>query len=412
MTGALTHAAPPAGGDRARVAASLAAFMRWLRSVGYTSYDQYDFWATAYGIWSKGLYYRYGQLAAPLVLPLVTADWFLPSSRRWVCLPKRFAIADAHYLMGFLALYRATREPTHLNAANALADALLASSIPGYSGHCWGYPFDWQTKRGLWKRDTPLVTTTPYVFDAFVELYETSGDRGHFEVARSIAQFVANDIHDTPVGDGWAATYTPCDTSQIINASTYRAACLARAASLFHCESYRRIAECNARFVLEQQRHDGAWPYSADDPADQFVDHFHTCFVIQGLYRAYVVLRDRAILDAVQRGYAYYRQRLFHADGRPRPFAEAEHTQFRVLELYDHAEALELALLLRQDVPTDDLAASIVQQLLDGLQTSQGYFVTRVSTGGLRNRVPYHRWAQAQVFCALARYYEQLTTSG
>jgi len=405
MTGALSRAAPPA--DRARVADSLAAFAGWLRSVGYTSYDQYDFWATTYGIWSKGLYYRYGRLAAPLVLPLLAVDWLVPSSRRWVCLPKRFAIADAHYLMGFLALYRATREPTHLSAASALADALLASSIPGYTGHCWGYPFDWQTKRGLWKRNTPLVTTTPYVFDAFVELYQTSGDRHHLELARSIAEFVANDIHDTAVGDGWAASYTPFDTSQVVNASAYRAACMAEAAHLSNADRYHRLAAGNVRFVLDQQRPDGAWPYSADDPSDQFVDHFHTCFVIQGLYRAYRVLGDRAILDAVQRGYAYYRQRLFSADGRPRPFAEADHRQFRVLELYDHAEALELALLLRPDVCTDALVVSMVTQLLN-LQTAQGHFVTRISSGGIRNLVPYHRWAQAQAFCALSRYYEQL----
>jgi hypothetical protein len=411
MTDRLKQSAPPAGCSPERVAAALEAFLRWLRSVGYTSYDQYDFWATAYGIWSKGLYYRYGQLAAPLVLPLLAADWLFPSSRRWVCLPKRFAIADAHYLMGFLALYRATREPTHLSAAIALADALLASSIPGYTGHCWGYPFNWQTKRGLWKQDTPLVTTTPYVFDAFVELYETSGDRGHLELARSIAEFVANDIHDTPVGNGCAAGYTPFDTSQVVNASAYRAACLAEAAQFSAAERYRRLAVGNVRFVLDQQRPDGAWPYSANDPNDQFVDHFHTCFVLQGLYRAYAVLGDRAILDAVQRGYTYYRQRLFSADGHPRPFAKTTHAQFRRLELYDHAEALELALLLRPDVRTDDLAAAMVAQLLN-LQTVPGYFVTRISTGGIRNRVPYHRWAQAQAFCALSRYYEHLTMGG
>lgn len=393
------------------VAATLETFLRWLRSAGYTSYDQYDFWATPYGIWSKGLYYRHGKLAAPFVLPLVIADWLFPASRQWFCPRRRFPIADAHYLLGFVALYRATQQRSHLEAASDLADVLLASSIPGYSGPCWGYPFDWQTRRGLWKQDTPLVTTTPYVFDAFVELAAATGAPGHLEVARSIAKFVAHDIRDTPVHNGCAASYTPFDSSQVINASAYRAACLARAATLFEREDYRQLAAANVRFVLSHQRHDGAWPYSANDPDDQFIDHFHTCFVLQGLYRSYQVLHDPTILEAVRRGYAYYRHRLFYTDGRPRPFAEARHTQFRTIELYDHAEALELALLLRHDVPTDDLATSIVQQLLDDLQAPRGFFVTRVSAGGLRNRVPYHRWAQAQVFCALARYYEQQMAS-
>lgn len=411
MIRALKPAAPLPARVPHSVRASLESFARWLRRAGYTSYDQYDFWATAYGVWSKGLYYRYGTLASPLVLPLLVADRLWPSSRRWFCSPSRFPIADAHYLMGFLALYRAGGEPTYLDAARSLADALFASSIPGFSGYCWGYPFDWQNKRGLWKRGTPLVTSTPYVFDAFMELFAATGDPSHREVARSIAEFVANDIHDTPVGNGRAAAYTPFDTSQVINASAYRAACLAQAVARLNVDRYRGIAAANVRFVIEHQRPDGAWSYSANDPRDQFVDHFHTCFVIGGLYRAYQALGDPAILHAVERGYTYYRERLFYLDGRPRPFAEQDgRISHHRLELYDHAEALQLALLLRHAVPSEALAASMTTQLL-ALQTPQGFFVTRISAGGLRTCVPYHRWAQSQAFCALARYHEHLTTN-
>jgi hypothetical protein len=136
----------------------------------------------------------------------------------------------------------------------------------------------------------------------------------------------------------------------------------------------------------------------------------HTCFVLEKLYRTYRVLGDPAILSAVDRGYRFYRRRLFYSDGRPRPFSEGEPSRFKIVELYDHAEALKLALLLRDDFETDDLLASISAQLLE-LQTTSGYFVTRVSTWGIRNRVPYHRWAQAQAFCAMAQYYEYLTMS-
>lgn len=411
MKGPLEQLAPCAGSDHDRIAASLQAFVCWLHDAGYTSHDQYDFWATAYGIWSKGLYYRYGALAAPLVLPLVAADWLLPASRRWFCARQRFPIADAHYLMGFVSLFRATHESRCLAAATDLADALLASCIPGFSGHCWGYPFDWQTRRGLCKRDTPLVTSTPYVFDAFVALHAATGSACHLGVARSIAAFVANDIHDTPVGNGRAAGYTPFDQSQVINASSYRAACMAEAAELLGNERYRQIAAGNVRFVLDQQRHDGAWPYSANDPCDRFVDHFHTCFVLEGLYRAYRVLLDPAILHAVELGYRYYRERLFYADGHPRSFAETTRPQLHIVELYDYAEALKLALLLGSEIPTGDSAASLATRLLE-LQAAAGHFVTRISIGGRRNTVPYHRWAQSQAFCALARYYEYLKQSG
>lgn len=395
------HASAPS-----EVEAALEAFERWLRLAGHTGYDQYDFWATSYGVWAKGMFHRHGALAGALVLPLVAADWLWPASRRWFCPRRRFPIADAHYLMGFAALHRASGRRDALDAAIDLADVLLASSLPGFSGPCWGVPFDWQTKRGLCRQGTPLITSTPYVFDAFLELHEATGQTRYRDVALSIAQFVARDIRDTPVGRGRAASYTPFDDSQIFNASAYRAACMARASTLTDDGAYRTIAEGNARFVLEQQRDDGAWPYSASDPQEAFIDHFHTCFVLKGLYRTYLVLRDPDILDGVKRGYAFYRRRLFYLDGRPRPFAESGRPHLGVLELYDYAEALNLALLLRRDLPTEALADDMAARIVGDFQMPQGYFATRLSRGGVRNRVPYHRWAQAQAFCSLARYYE------
>ena len=397
----------PLAPDLPSLEAALLAFVAWLRRTGYDSYDQYDLWATAYGIRARRLYYRWGRPATPLVLPLALIDWLVPASRRWFCPRRRYPIADAHYLMGFVALHQALGNGTYLAAAAQLADSLMASSIPGFSGPCWGYPFDWQARDGLCRRDTPLITTTPYVFDAFLDLYRVTGQERYLESARAIAGFVAHDIPDTPAGRGSAAGYTPFDHSKVINASAYRAACLAQASRLFGEARYRQIARRNALFVVDQQRADGSWPYAADDPRQAFVDHMHTCFVLKGLYRTYQVLRDDEILEAVKRGYRYYRQDLFYPGGLPRPFAFArtETSQFRMAELYDYAEALNLALLLQPDLRTAALADRLAFKLLAEWQTPAGYFVTRISRGEVRNCVPYHRWAQAQTFRSLALYY-------
>ncbi len=383
---------------------ALQRFVAWLQSYGYTSYDQYDFWAMPYGVWVKDQYYRHGKLFGLMVAPLVAADWLWPDTRRWFCPRRRFPIADAHYLMAFVDLYRLTGQLAHLDAAKQLAQALLKSHLPGFSGKCWGYPFDWQTKRGLWKQGTPFVTTTPYVFEAFLDLHRATGETAYLETAASIARFVAQDIRHLPAGGGLAASYTPFDDAQVLNASAYSAACLAVASEVFGTAKYLAQAVANTQFILSQQRGDGAWLYSANDPHDAFIDHFHTCFVLKGLYRVYCVTHDQTILRAIERGYAYYRQNLFYPNGWPRPFAQVDNAQFRVLELYDYAEALNLAVLLEPVLPTRDLASALADDVLTNWQRPAGFFRTRVSAGGIQNTVPYHRWAQAQMFRSLVLF--------
>ena len=409
--GARAGLAPPAADasvDRphgARVAAGLAAFAAWRARQGPASQDQYDWWATRYGLWAKARFYRHGWPVAPLVAPLIGLDMAWPSARRWVTPPRRFAIADAHYVLGDAARHRATGAAAARAAAIAGGEALLDTALPGFAGPCWGYPFDWQTRRGLVRRGTPLITTTPYVFDAMLELHALTATARYRETALAIAAFVASDIRDTAIGGGLAASYTPFDRSAVVNASAYRAACLARAGALASNGEYLRLARANAQFVAEQQRGDGAWSYSANDPQDRFVDHIHTCFVLKGLYRTARALADDRFLAVVAQGFAYYRRALFTADGAPRPFAETPWPRLARLELYDCAEALNLALLLRDALPTAPLAHAMAAHLL-ALQLPNGAFVTRILRGGVRHRVPYHRWAQAQAYCALARYAE------
>ena len=49
----------------------------------------------------------------------------------------------------------------------ALERVLEETRCPGYRHHGWGYPFDWVTRNGTIAAGTPLITTTPYAYEAF-----------------------------------------------------------------------------------------------------------------------------------------------------------------------------------------------------------------------------------------------------
>ena len=393
-------------------------FSVWLKTCEGVSYDPYDVLGTRYGRWARRIYYRKNPLGIALTAPLVLMEILAPQLRGLFVSKRRYPTADAQLALAFLNLYEAQREGASghlphvsddrsrtiwLDNARELASELLKQSACGYSGYCWGYPFDWQHVNGFMPKGTPHITATPYCYEVFARLFDVTGDPKYLEITRSIAAFVSNDLIDTPTGDGAAASsYTPYDQGKVVNASAYRAFVLFDAARRFDNGTYSTKAQRNLRFILESQRSDGSWLYAVDNPPEAFVDNFHTCFVLKNLYKVNQHLENPAVTQAVRRGYEFYRNNLIDSDGDPKTYAVAPRAEIVRAEMYNFAEAITLGALLRNDIPeafrvADELAARLVRQL----QLPNGHFITRIYRGGIRHSVPYLRWPQSQLFLAL-----------
>src|SRR5213079_3291475 len=102
--------------------------------------------------------------------PMIFCEAFLPAARRLFHHPVRFPIADAHYAMGFAFLYEATGDSSQLENAIHFLTELKKSRCHGFKEYCWGYPFNWVTRNGTIKEQTPLITTTPYCYEAFLQV--------------------------------------------------------------------------------------------------------------------------------------------------------------------------------------------------------------------------------------------------
>lgn len=389
--------------ERDKIAKSIQAFLAWLDDHGYAGSDPYDIWGTPYGLFARRLYYKHSTLGLPLIAPILASEILCPEVRTIFVEKQRYATADGQLLLAFLNLYQDSGASEFLGKARKLAQDLLQYSIPGYKGHCWGYPFDWQHNRGVWKKNTPFITATPYCFEAFLALFDVTGDESCLAVAESIARFVHGDLAETPLPSGAAAgSYSPLDNSQVINATAYRAMVLFEAAHRFNQAAYQESAERNLQFILESQREDGAWLYALDHRSERFIDHFHTCFVLKNLVKLNARRQDKAVSEAIARGYRYYHEHLFGPDGLPRSFAIKPRTQIVRLEMYDFAEAITLGCLLRHEMPNAfALARSLAGVVCGQFQLPDGHFVTRVYVGGLKHTFPYLRWPQSQLFYAL-----------
>jgi hypothetical protein len=387
-----------------KVSETLANFTGWLENYGEVSWDHQSFFAGPAGRRAKALYYKNKLLGIPAVAPMIFGEAFFPAARRLFHQPMRLPIADAHYAMGFAFLYETEKNPADLEKAIHFLKVLKETRSERFENFCWGYPFDWVTRAGVIKSGTPLITTTPYVFEAFLEVQKIQPRNEWKKILESIVHHATTDIKDFKFSEtANTSSYTPNDKGGIINASAYRAFLLASAAKFFNDDSLLKIARGNINFVLENQNADGSWPYAMDGVRD-FVDHFHTCFVMKALAKIHSLTGDKRIFNALERGVDYYLKNLFGEDGMPRPFSKAPRLTVYKCELYDCAECINLCVLLRKDFPQlEKTLKTVVAGILENWIKPDGSFRSRKLIFGWDN-VPMHRWAQSQMFRALAFY--------
>jgi len=405
-TNTVRQAAPLAG----EVSKALENFVRWLDGYGELSWDHQSFFAGPVGRRAKGLYYKSKLLGTAAVAPMIFCEAFFPPARRLFHHPMRLPIADAHYAMGFAFLHEATGKPEYLEKAVHFLEVLKESRSPGYAEYCWGYPFDWVTRNGVLKAHMPFITTTPYVFEALLQVNKFRPREEWKEIMVSSVRYALNEIKDKPFpGGGNTCSYMPGEEFNVVNAAAYRSTMLVSAAKFFGNDDWLKIANGNVEFVLAAQNSDGSWPYAKDGVRD-FVDHFHTCFVMKALAKVYHATGDKRILDALAKGVNYYVNNLFGEDGMPRPFSKAPRMTVYQCELYDCAECINLCLLLRKDFPQlDKTLETVVAGILKNWVKPDSSFRSRKLKFGWDN-VPMHRWAQSQMFRALSFYLREINS--
>lgn len=376
-------------------------FIAWLDRYGEVSRDHQSFFASDLGRSAKALYYRRRLLGTLAVAPMILSEAFVPSARRLFWKPQRFPIADAHYAMGFALLFGATGEERFYVRAVHFLQVLEETRCPGYEHYCWGYPFNWETRLGTIWANTPMITTVPYGYEAFLEMYRIDGKHQWLAIMRSIAEHAFSDYHDHRTSEtASSCSYTPDpgDPAGVVNASAYRAFLLTRAATDLDDKRYRAVADRNLNFVLETQNPDGSWYYSVDGKRD-FVDHFHTCFVLKAVAKIEALTGNPACTEAIERGVGYYVQNLFDEEGLPKPFSRRPRLTVYRNELYDYAECINLAVLLAGRFPELDRILSRLLDFSDWQQPNGSFRARRLLMSW--DNTPMHRWAQSQMFRSL-----------
>jgi len=151
------------------------------------------------------------------------------------------------------------------------------------------------------------------------------------------------------------------------------------------------------RYVLRQQRPDGSWLYSPHGRS--FIDCFHTCIVLKNLVKA-----DRAVHlpdseAAVRAGYLYLKKAfLDEQEFLFRRFSLRSKPGIVRFDLYDNAEAVNLALLLGDFDLANRLLPRVLERFVDGLDIH-----SQIDVAGIRRNKNTLRWAVMPLLCAMSQ---------
>ncbi|MFQ5718345.1 MAG: hypothetical protein ACE5IK_02240 [Acidobacteriota bacterium] len=227
----------------------------------------------------------------------------------------------------------------------------LAAQGAGPAGHRgWGLGMPWMSKNGLYRRDVPLVTHTLYVMEALLAL-------GRIRELRDRANRMFLDtwgflkslkvMHESE--SDMAVSYAPVAEPRIVvNANAYAAygyALHSRHGAKDRKETAFVKASALARWVVRQQRPDGEWWYYADRDHGNFVDGFHSCFVIKNLLKAQQNVPELRCIaeEAIRKGWQFLKKAALDKDqGLCRRILMGESHQPYRWDLYDQAEFLGL----------------------------------------------------------------------
>ena len=300
------------------------------------------------------------------------------------------------FLSSYVDLFRVTGRVEWLAKARKIAGWLLQNSSEGYSGKCWGYNFDWQSRAFFVPAGTPTIVNTSFIAQAFLDLYSVTEESEFLQAAESAAHFILTDLHRSQTPDGFCFSYTPIDRTMVHNASMLGAGFLARLYGFTREMSYLEAARTATYYTVVHQREDGAW-YYAETSYQSWIDSFHTGFVLRSLREVCSVVDSPVLEAALDKGLNYFLKNFIQPDGCVKYY----HDNLRPVDIHSFAETLRLCSVFYSDARCRQLAPKVISWLMQNMYDSRhGYFYYR-KLRYFTNRIHYIRWSSAWMLYGL-----------
>jgi hypothetical protein len=305
----------------------------------------------------------------------------------------------ALFIRGLAVLYRAFGQAEDLALIRKLVLRLERALSGGYSGICFGYPFDWQSRAFFVRRGTPNVIVSTFAGQALLDVYDLTGEKELLSQARSTCDFILKDLNRTPGPEKtFCFSYTPLDKSAIINASLLASQFLARVYSSTGEKALKEVAGQSVAFCCQAQEADGSWYYGLARN-QRWIDSFHTAYNLEALYLYSRWSQDQRFKENFSRGLTYYLSKFFTKEGIPRYYND------KIYPIDIHSPASLVVFMYQTELFNEhkDLIWRVLRWTIEAMQSKIGYFFYQKKKF-FTAQVPYMRWAEGWMFYALGCY--------
>lgn len=306
-------------------------------------------------------------------------------------------LADA-----YLNMYQITGDIQYKIKAEEYITWLTENFLKGYSGMCWGYPFDWQSKVMI-PRNTPSGVVTSIVGNAYWHFYKLTRDKTYLRVCEEICLFFVNDLNIHRIDHNTLCfSYTPVDNFHVNNANLFVAEFLLRIGKETNNDQFINKGLLGINYTLAEQNQDGSIFYWGKDQNEvNSIDHYHSGFEMRCLYSAWHLTGKGRIRDALSKYYAFYLKHMFFDKRIPK------HTpnMLNPIDIHSCSEAILCNTLLSGEFPVGEpFMENSIEWIIKNMQEKDGTFIYRLFLlSGIEWRVviPYIRWGQAWMLNAL-----------
>lgn len=289
-----------------------------------------------------------------------------------------------------------------ISQCHHLANLLISLRSQGnYHGACWGYNFDWQARLMFYfPKYTPTVVATSFAATALINAYEITGKKEYLDVALTSAEFVLNDLKQTPFKGGNLLSYSPLpNNDMVINATLLGCKLLSVCYRYTLDQRYLDTAQSLGRACCDAQEADGSWLYGMT-PLQGWIDSFHTGYNLDALQAYEDNTGDTQFRKYVNKGFEFYITHFFEQDGCPKYF----HDKTYPIDIHCPAQLFVTLSTLRRFDDNAALANKVLEWTdIHMCDKRQGYYYYQLKQG-ISSKISYMRWSNAFMLYALSHY--------